>query len=101
MGKLKVIWSNKAKTQLKVIHDYIKYKKKSPQGATNVKNDILKASREIVYQTQYQKDEIQPEYRRIIVRHYKLLYKEKGDMILILRLFDTYQSIERQAKDDY
>lgn len=101
MGKLKVIWSNRAKAQLKSIHDYIKYKKKSPQGATNVKRDILQASKDIVYADQYQQDEIEPDYRRIVVRHYKLLYKEKDGNILILRLFDTYQSTERQLKDDY
>jgi len=101
MGKLKVIWSNRAKAQLKSIHDYIKYKKKSPQGASNVRKDILQASRNIVFTEQYQQDEIQSEYRRIVVRHYKLLYKEKDGTIQILRLFDTYQSTERQSKDDY
>lgn len=101
MSKLKVIWSNRAKAQLKSIHDYIKNEKKSPQGAANVKRDILKASRNIVFETQYQQDEIESEYRRIVVRHYKLLYKEKNGNILILRLFDTYQSRERQLKDDY
>lgn len=101
MSKLKVIWSNRAKAQLKAIHDYIKYKKKSPQGAKNVRNDILQASRNIVFEKQYQKDEIQPEYRRLVIRHYKLLYKEKDGKIVILRLFNTYQSTERQSKDDY
>jgi len=101
MSKLKVIWSNRAKAQLKSIYDYIKYKKKSPQGAANVRKDILQASKNIVFETQYQEDEIEPEYRRIVVRHYKLLYKEKDGKILILRLFDTYQSTERQLKDDY
>jgi len=101
MSKLKVIWSNRAKAQLKSIHDYIKYKKKSPQGAANVRKDILQASKNIVFEAQYQEDEIEPEYRRIVVRHYKLLYKEKDGKILILRLFDTYQSTERQLKDDY
>ena len=54
MGKLKVIWTNRAKAQLKSIHDYIKYIKKSPQGAANVRKDILQASRSIVFETQYQ-----------------------------------------------
>ena len=99
MGKLKVIWSQKAKVQLKSIHDYLKYEKKTPQGAANVKNDILQASREVTFEDQYQRDEIEPEYRRIIVRHYKLLYKEKDGKILILRLFDTYQNPKKQLEE--
>lgn len=76
MSALKVIWSKRAKSQLKAIHDYIKYKLKSPQAAQNVKIDILKTAGSIVFAAQYEVDEIQPEYRRMLVRHYKILYKE-------------------------
>lgn len=77
MGKLNTIWSNKAKAQLKQIHDYLKYEKKTPQGAANVKRKILAASRGVTFVEQYQTDEIDSKYRRIIVRHYKLIYIEK------------------------
>lgn len=92
---LKAIWSNRAKAQLKQIHDYLKYEKKTPQGAANVKRDILTASREVTFVEQYQKDEIDPQYRRIIVRHYKLLYREENGKIIILQIFDTLQSPDR------
>lgn len=92
MATLKTIWSDRAKAQLKQIHDHIKYVKKTPQGAANVKRDILAASKNVTYVEQYQKDNVNPEYRRIVVRHYKLLYKEKNGKILILRVFDTYQN---------
>jgi len=98
---MKVIWSNTAKAQLKKIHDYIKYKLQSPQGAKNVKQDILTASREVTFIEQYEVDEIQSEYRKITVRHYKLLYKEKNGKIYILRLFDELQSPEKQKEDKY
>ena len=101
MAVLKVIWSNRAKAQLKSIHDYIKDKLKSPQGAKNVKRDILKTARSIVFAEQYEVDEIQPEYRRMLVRHYKILYKEKQGKIHILGVFDTQQSTDRQASDNY
>ncbi|UOB18992.1 type II toxin-antitoxin system RelE/ParE family toxin [Abyssalbus ytuae] len=101
MATLKVIWSNRAKTQLKSIHDYIKNKLKSPQAARNVRQDILRTSKSIVFAKQYELDEIQPEYRRMLVRHYKILYKEKHRDIHILGVFDTQQSTERQANDDY
>ena len=69
MLKLKVVWSQKAKAQLKTIHDYYKSQKKTPQGAANLKQDILAAHRSVTYLEQYQKDEINPNYRRIIVWH--------------------------------
>jgi len=101
MVALKIVWSNRVKAQLKSIHDYIKNKLKSPQGAKNVKQDILNTSKSIVFVEQYEVDEIQPEYRRMLVRHYKILYKEKKGKIHILGVFDTQQSTERQAKDNY
>ena len=89
----------KGQSSLKSIHDYLKYEKKTPQGAANVKKDILQATREVIFKNQYQRDEIEPEYRRIIVRHYKLLYKEKAGKILILRIFDTYQNPKKQLEE--
>jgi plasmid stabilization system protein ParE len=38
MARLKVIWTNKSKEQLKAIYNH--YKVVSPQGAKNVKDDI-------------------------------------------------------------
>ncbi|PCE64847.1 type II toxin-antitoxin system RelE/ParE family toxin [Sediminicola luteus] len=101
MAGLKVIWSNRAIAQLKSIHDYIRDELKSPQGARNVRLDILKTTGSIVFAEQYEVDEIQPEYRRMLVRHYKILYKEVEGKIHILTVFDTQQSTERQAKDNY
>ena len=94
---LKIIWTAKAKKQLKEIYNY--YKEKSPQGAKNVKNDILKAAKELVFTRQYQQDDIEPEFRRIIVRHYKLIYAIENTTIAILRIFDTRQNPEKQIKD--
>ena len=101
MTTLKVIWSNRAKIQLRKTHDYIKYKLHSPQGAKSVKQDILKASKNILFVEQYEADEIESAYRRILVRHYKLLYKEKNGEIYILSIFDTLQSPERQIEENY
>jgi len=101
MAALKVVWSNRAKAQLKSIHDYIKNKLKSPQGASNVKRDILKTSKSIVFVEQYEVDEIQPEYRRMLVRHYKILYKEKQGKIHVLGVFDTQQSTKKQVDNNY
>lgn len=98
MAKLKSVWTDRAKAQLKQIHDYLKYEKKTPQGAANVKNDLIRASKEVTFAEQHQKDDINPNYRRIVVRHYKLIYKEEKGKIIILRIFDTLQHPDRLMK---
>tara|TARA_B110000459_G_scaffold195997_1_gene237385 strand:+ start:195 stop:488 length:294 start_codon:yes stop_codon:yes gene_type:complete len=92
MNKLTIIWSNQAKTALKNIYDF--YKEKSIQGAKNVKSDLLKAPKTIHYSGQYQVDDINPNYRRIVVRDYKVLYREEGSVIQILDIVCTKQSPE-------
>lgn len=100
MKKLEIIWSKKAKGQLNSIYNYYKDQRQTPRGATNIKNDILKAVRGIVFEGQYQKDSIQPEYRRVIVRDYKILYKEKDGEIHILRLFSTRRDPKKQIENE-
>ncbi len=86
MGRVvKVIWTNSAKDQLKTIFTF--YKQKSLQGALNVKADILEKVKSLVFVEQYQKDEIEPEYRKIIVRDYKILYKEMDGTVFIVKIF--------------
>lgn len=90
MKPLKVIWSLQAKNSLKAIYDY--YKEKSPQGAMNVRNDLLHAPKTVHYAKQYQVDDINPKYRRIVVRDFKILYTEKKDEIHVLDIISTRQS---------
>ncbi len=98
--KVSIIWSDQAKMDLKYIHDRILKKTKTPAYAKNVTKDILKASKEINFITQYQVDEILGEpYRRMIVRHFKLIYKpENKTSITILEVFDTYRNPEGVRK---
>ena len=56
MTTLKTTWSARARADLKQIHDYLKYEKKTPQGVANVKRDLLAASRGFRFAQQYQKD---------------------------------------------
>lgn len=89
----KVIWTKQARTALKNIYDF--YKEKSLQGAQNVKSDILQSPKAICFSKQYQLDDINPNYRRIIVRDYKLLYKERNNTIQIMDVICTKQSPEK------
>ncbi|MEQ8909234.1 MAG: type II toxin-antitoxin system RelE/ParE family toxin [Vicingaceae bacterium] len=90
MSNLQIIWTKQAKESLKSIYDY--YKERSLQGAKNVKNDILQSPKTIYYSKQYQVDEINPKYRRIIVRDFKVLYKESQDKIEIVDIISSRRS---------
>lgn len=95
MGEVKkIIWTDSAKEQLKNIFNY--YKEKSVQGADNIKNYILKITKNIHFTEQYQKDEIEPEYRRIIVRDYKILYLEEDYVVFIVKIFSSKRDSVKQ-----
>ena len=91
-NRLKIIWTNQAKEALKSIYDY--YKDKSIHGARKVKSDLLQSPKAIYYSRQYQVDDINPKYRRIIVRDYKVLYKEDGGTLQVMDIVSTRQSPE-------
>jgi len=92
MEILKIIWTKQARAAVKSIYDF--YKKKSLQGAKNVKSDILQSPKAMHYTKQYQLDDINPDYRRIVVRDYKVLYKERNNTIQIMDVISTKQSPE-------
>lgn len=76
MKGIKIIWTKQASESLKNIYNY--YRERSPQGALKIQSELLNAPKKIVFSQQYQQDEINPKYRRIVVRDYKVLYLEKG-----------------------
>lgn len=90
MTKFKIVWTKQARESLKKIHDY--YKEKSIQGARNVRSDLLQSPKTILYAKQYQTDEINPKYRRIVVRDYKVLYKVNNEVIQVVDIISTRQS---------
>jgi plasmid stabilization system protein ParE len=92
MSELKIVWSKQAKEALKSIYDY--YKDKSRQGASNVKSDLLSSPKTIVFAKQYQVDDINPNYRRIVVRDFKVLYKEENGIIKVVDIVSSRQSPE-------
>lgn len=94
MGQYAIRWSIQAKSTLKEIYQY--YKELSLQGAKNVRKDLLEAPKTIHFSKQYQLDEINPSYRRIIVRDFKLLYTEdqKNRIINVIDIISTKSSPE-------
>ena len=92
--KLKVRWMKSALSAVKDIYDF--YKDKSEQGAKNVKNDIMNSPKSVIYPEQYQVDDFNPEFRRIIVRDYKVLYKEVEGIIVIHDVICTLTDPKRK-----
>jgi len=97
MDKLKITWTEQAKEDLKQIYKY--WKKKTLQGANNVRSDILNSPKTILFSEQYQIDEVNQKYRRIVVRdNYKVLYKVARKTIYVLGIVGTGQSPETLEK---
>lgn len=91
MSNYKIIWTTQAKLDLKEVYEY--WKKKSVQGAKNIRSDIFQSPKTIYYSRQYQVDDINPKYRRIVVRtFYKVLYREVKNTIYIMGIVSTHQS---------
>ena len=87
--KPKIQWTDQAKASLKSVYDF--YKHKSLQGAKNVRDDIYKSPETILFAKQYQVDEYNPDCRRIVVRDYKVLYRETENTIYIVDVICTLQ----------
>lgn len=94
----KVVWTDEAKTDLKDIYDFIK--KKSPQGAKNVISDIRDAPKSVHYSHQNEAESYNNKYLRVIVRHYKILYRinEQKKELIIYVVFDTNQSPDKLSE---
>ena len=91
--RIQVVWTRQARESLNAILAY-RYKD-IPSAKKIVRKDIINASKKIVFAEQYQKDEIFPQYNRIIVRDYKILYKEISGIAYILNVICTKASIKR------
>ncbi|MDN5210722.1 hypothetical protein QQ020_01645 [Fulvivirgaceae bacterium BMA12] len=52
---------------------------------------MLESPKKIHFSKQYQLDEINPKFRRIVVRDYKILYKEVGGTIHVLDIVSIRQ----------
>ncbi len=94
----KIVWTDEAKADLKDIYDFIK--KKSPKGAKNVIFDIWNAPKSIHFPFQNEEEWYNNQYFRIIVRHYKILYKinQAKKELVIYVIFDTNQSPDKLSE---
>lgn len=87
--KITIFWSKRAANSLEKIFNY--YFDLSELSAERIRKGILKTVSSLHFVEQYQVDEINPEYRRMIIRHYKIIYKVKKHQIFIINIFDNRQ----------
>lgn len=94
--KLKIKWTEKSLSALQNIYNF--YAEKSAEAANRVIDDIIETAEAITFPEQYQQDEVLPQFRRMIVRHYKILYQIDDNIVYIMNVFDTRQNPLRIVK---
>lgn len=92
--ELAIKWSETSASDLQVIFDF--YLLKSPTAAVKIVEEILEKVESIDFAQQYQKDEINRNYRRLIILHFKVLYRFDKNVVYISRIFDTRQDPKKQ-----
>lgn len=84
---LKVVWTETAQKALRAVFDF--HAENSEKSASRIVDDIIDRVETMVFQQQYQVDEINANYRRIVVRNYKILYLVKDETVLVMNVFST------------
>ncbi len=85
-----LVWTVAAEKDVDAIYEF--YEVISREVALKIITEIILAVEKIHFSKAFQVDDINPSYRRIIVRHYKILYREDGNRILIFAVFDCRQN---------
>jgi len=85
---LKIEWSDDAKSDLKAIYSNLEYVY-SRDTARRTRLEIVSAPESIIFPEQYQFDEYIIDCGRIIIRHYKILYRFQNEIISIVSVFDS------------
>ena len=80
----KIVWTRQARLSLNNILDY-RYKD-IPKARKIVRADIVNASKSITFPKQFPPDNINPHFRKILVRDYKILYKNHKTNIFIMNV---------------
>ncbi len=85
MNKItQVIWTRQAQKALK---DVLEFRYKDiPIAKRIVRQDIIDATKTISFPKQYQKDIYFPQYRKITVRDYRILYKSEEHIAYIMNV---------------
>jgi plasmid stabilization system protein ParE len=92
---MKIIWSDFASEMLSDIYQYYKFKA-SPAIAKKIRIEIFTATKQlkkhpISGQIELNLEKLNEGYRYLVKGHYKIIYKEVTEGVLITDVFDTRQ----------
>jgi plasmid stabilization system protein ParE len=96
MISLNVVWTFEAENDLDDIYEF--YLQVSHKIALKIISEIILETDKIIFLEEFQVDEINSKYRRIIVRHFKILYRVVSNEIVIFAVFDSRQNPEKLIK---
>ena len=96
MFNLNVIWTFETEKDLDEIYEF--YLQVSDKIALKIISEIILETDKIIFLEEFQVDEINSKYRRIIVRHFKILYRVVSNEIVIFAVFDSRQNPEKLIK---
>ncbi|WP_396166492.1 type II toxin-antitoxin system RelE/ParE family toxin [Flavobacterium sp.] len=96
MFNLNVIWTFEAEKDLDEIYEF--YLQVSDKIALKIISEIILETDKIVFLEEFQVDEINSNYRRIFVRHFKIVYRVVTNEIVIFGVFDSRQNPEKLRK---
>ena len=96
MISLNVVWTFEAENDLDDIYEF--YLQVSHKIALKIISEIILETDKIIFLEEFQLDEINSKYRRIIVRHFKILYRVVSNEIVIFGVFDSRQNPEKLIK---
>jgi plasmid stabilization system protein ParE len=94
-SQLKIIWSDFASETLSEIFQYYKLKA-SPTIAKKIKAEIFTATQQLKKhpssgQIELNLEKLNEGYRHLVKGHFKIIYKEVSEGVLITDVFDTRQ----------
>jgi plasmid stabilization system protein ParE len=94
--KLELVWTEPAISDLKQIFQF--YNTKSKIVAKKIITKLKNRPKSLLingFEKSGQIDDINSNYRHLIVQHYKILYRISEDKIIISRIFDTRQNPDK------
>ncbi|MCF8459185.1 MAG: type II toxin-antitoxin system RelE/ParE family toxin [Flavobacteriales bacterium] len=93
---LTVEWTDTAKAKLRKVYEF--HSEYSEESAFKIVNEIIEEADSIIFFKQFQVDDVNSKYRRIIVRQYKVLYKIEVGIVWIMNVFPTKGDPEKLRK---
>ncbi len=93
MSEFEIIWTTQSEFDIDDVYQF--YFKISQELAIKIISEIILETENLVFAEQFQVDDINPNYRRIIANNYKVLYKIIENKIVIYGVFDCRMNPER------